>query len=285
MLNSQILPLQLPKRVGIGLKAQHYQDILEHQPDLGFLEIHPENYMGDGGPQHRYLEAIRNLYPVSMHGVGLSLGSTDGIDRDHLQRLKTLCERYQPHQVSEHLSWSHVDNIYFNDLLPLPYTHETLALACDNVLATQDFLKRTIIVENPSTYVAYKNNDYIETEFLKALVEHTDCGLLLDINNIFVSATNNGFDPYAYIDQIDPSAVVEVHLAGHSETTLSNGKILRIDNHGSKVKQDVWQLFKYFLQKTMQPVATLIEWDTDIPPLKVLLDEAETAEKYLRELR
>ncbi|WP_045860687.1 MNIO family bufferin maturase [Teredinibacter purpureus] len=271
----------LPLRCGVGLKAQHYNDIIHEQPNVGWFEIHPENYMGPGGPPHHYLQKIRAQYPLSLHGVGLSLGSSEGVSSEHLHALKRVIDRYQPAQVSEHIAWSHWNSIYLNDLLPLPYTHESLQILCDNIDRTQAFLGRSILIENPSTYIDFSYSDLTESAFINEACQRTGAGLLLDVNNIFVSATNNGFDPYHYIDTINTQYIGEIHLAGHTEKTLPDASIIRIDDHGSAVKNSVWMLFKYLLTKTNKPFPTLIEWDNDIPEWAVLEGEAHKAETLL----
>lgn len=270
----------LPNTVGIGLKAQHYQCILEQRPTLGWFEIHPENYMGNGGLPHKYLTQIAQHYPLSMHGVGMSLGSTEGIASEHLNALKNVVERYQPAQVSEHLAWSHHQGIYLNDLLPLPYTRESLAIITRNIHHVQDVLARPILIENPSAYLGFNHNDMDEPHFLSEIVKTTGCGLLLDVNNVYVSATNQGFDPTHYIEQLPLDAVGEIHLAGHT-TQHVEGDILLIDDHGSAVTDDVWALYEVTLQKLKRPTAVLIEWDTNIPALDVLLHEASLAQQLL----
>jgi len=274
---------KLPPHIGIGLKAQHYEELLniapEHAP--GWLEVHPENYMGAGGLPHDYLTRLADRYALSMHGVGMSLGSADGVDETHLQRLKILVDRYQPAQVSEHLSWSHWNATFLNDLLPLPYTKESLAFITANIQKVQDTLGRTIIIENPSTYIDFKRSDYSEPDFFKRIVATTGCGLLLDINNVFVSASNNTFDPYQYIDDYPTPYVEEVHLAGHSIKPLTDTKSIRIDDHGSPVRPEVWHLFDHFIRKVGRALPTLIEWDTDIPELTTLLHEASMARQHI----
>lgn len=272
----------LPHGTGISLKPQHYQEILEDKPKIPWLEIHPENYMGMGGPPHFYLEKIRSQYPLSMHGVGMSLGSADGIDTNHLDKLKALVDRYQPEQVSEHLSWSHWNEHYMNDLLPLPYTEDSLQCVANNIDRVQVALGRNILIENPSTYIAFDKQDYSETDFFSALVKKTGCGLLLDINNVFVSAYNNSFDAYEYIDQYPRQEVNEIHLAGHSLKTLTNEKKIRIDDHGSPVGEEVWELYNYFQTLEKRLFSTLIEWDTDTPELCVLLQEARSADEIMQ---
>lgn len=272
---------QLPCRAGIGLKAQHYTQLIEDTSATSWLEIHPENYMGAGGPPHRYLSKLREDYPLSMHGVGMSLGSASGIDEKHLTRLKKLVDRYQPEHVSEHLSWSHWNAIFLNDLLPLPYTAQSLEIICDNINKVQDFLGRSILVENPSTYIDFAQSDYSEPEFFAELVKRCGCDVLLDINNIYVSAYNNGFDSKAYIDAFPLASVKEIHLAGHALKELSSGQKIRIDDHGSKVVAEVWSLYEYFFTHYKKPIATLIEWDTNIPELAILTSQAHEANRIM----
>lgn len=269
----------IPAAAGIGLKAQHYREILETDPPLGWFEVHPENYMGAGGPPHHYLTRIRERYPLSLHGVGLSLGSAGGLDPDHLRRLKTLVDRYEPGLVSEHLSWSVFDGAYLNDLLPLPLTEEALTHVAAHVDEMQTALGRRVLVENPSAYVRVRNDTMSEPEFLTELARRTGCGLLLDINNVYVSARNHGFDTGAYLDAIDPALVGEMHLAGHAVERI-DGHELRIDDHGSEVCDAVWTLYASFIAYAgAKP--TLIEWDTDVPELGTLLREAARAQTVL----
>jgi len=274
----------LPARSGIGLKAQHYQDIIEHQPDVGGFEIHAENYMGNGGSPHAYLNKICETYPLSIHGVGLSLGSANGINTEHLERFKTLVQRYQPAQISEHLSWSQHDDIFLNDLLPLPYTKEALHIFQKNIDHVQSILNQKILIENPSAYIGFNNNTLEEPDFLNQLCEKTGCGLLLDINNVYVSAHNQKFSAHDYLLAIDDKHVKEIHLAGHATQTLSNNNTLKIDDHGSAICDDVWQLYDIFIKQTEKTYPTLIEWDTNIPDIKILLAEAQQAEKRMHKL-
>lgn len=267
----------LPPSSGIGLKAQHYSALLSQPKRVGWLELHPENYMGEGGPPHRYLTALREHYPLSMHGVGMSLGTANGVDEKHLQRLKKLVDRYQPESVSEHLSWSHWNSIYLNDLLPLPYTKESLNVICANIDHVQSVLGRRILIENPSTYIDFAQSDFNETDFFREIIQRCDCRVLLDINNVYVSANNNGFDAQQYLENFPRQYVEELHLAGHSEQLLSNQQRLCIDDHGSKVRDEVWELYKHFFEYEQRPIATLIEWDTDIPDIDTLISESEKA--------
>jgi len=268
----------LPKKSGIGLKPQHYELFLDQKPDIAWLEIHPENYFGKGGPAHYFLEKIAQDYPISMHGVGLSLGSANGLNKTHLNRLKQLTDQYQPAVFSEHLAWSENNNQYFNDLLPLPYSEESLEIFIKNVLETQDTLKRKILIENPSIYIQTPNQ-MSEIEFLNELIKKTDCGLLLDINNVYVSAFNLGFDPQDYLNQFPAHAVEEIHLAGHSDKVLDAVPV-KIDDHGSVVCKDVWKLYEDFIIKN-GAISTQIEWDTNTPELNIWLDEAKKSDAII----
>lgn len=274
--------LPIPAQAGIGLRAPHYRELLATRPAVGWLEAHSENYFGDGPPLY-YLERLRGHYPLSLHGVGLSLGSTDLLDRRHLQQLKTLIARVEPGLVSDHLSWSSVGGTYLNDLLPLPYTEESLALFGARVRAAQDFLGRELLIENPSSYLQYRHSTIPEAEFLSELVRTSGCGLLLDVNNVYVSAANHGFDPLRYLHTLPAAAVKEIHLAGFSVNRYEDGEIL-IDTHGARVAAPVWALFRAAVQR-LGPVPTLIEWDSDIPDLAVLLDERHQADAILNEER
>jgi uncharacterized protein (UPF0276 family) len=259
---------------GIGLRAAHVAEIMATRPAVGWLEVHAENYMG-GGPGVRALERLRRDYPVSVHGVGLSLGTAGGLDRAHLERLAALVQRLEPVLVSEHLSWSVTGGAYLNHLLPLPGTEEALDVVADHVARVQDRLGRRVLVENPSSYLRFAHSPIPEPAFLDALTRRTGCGLLCDVNNIYVSARNLGGDPVAYLDALDPTTVAEIHLAGHTVNDADGHEIL-IDDHGSRVAPAVWNLHEHALA-CFGPVPTLIEWDTDVPPLAVLLDEAALA--------
>lgn len=265
-----------PVKTGVGLKPCHYQIILDTLPDVGWFEVHTENYMGSGGPPHRYLDAIRQHYPLSFHGVSLSLGSAQPLNRPLLDRTRALIDRYQPSLVSEHLSWSVVGETYFNDLLPLPYTEESLKLTIDHVAETQDVLGRRILIENPSTYLQFSASDLTESEFLSEIVTHTGCGLLVDINNLYVNAGNHGIDPVKWMTEIPVTAVGELHLGGHHVNRHDHRKIL-IDDHGSAVADPVWELYQTALDLLgMSP--TLVEWDTGVPAFHVLHEEAKRAD-------
>lgn len=270
----------IPARAGLGLKAEHARSILDGRPALGFFEIHAENYMGAGGPPHRFLEAVRRAYPLSVHGVGLSIGGPCPLDRAHLDRLCRVVERYRPGLVSEHLAWSTHDGAHLNDLLPLPLTEVTLARVSGHVAEVQDALGRQLLIENPAAYLAFTESTIPETEFLARLAERTGCGLLLDVNNVRVSATNLGYDPVAYLDSFPAEHVGEIHLAGYDEEVEPDGGRLLIDAHGCAVRDDVWPVFRHALSRT-GPVPTLIEWDNDVPEWPVLYREARAADREL----
>lgn len=276
---------KIPSLAGVGLKAQHYKTILQEKPKLGWFEVHPENYMGAGGPPHKYLTAIRELYPLSLHGVGMSLGGpSKRLDPEHLKRFKVLKDRYEPWLISEHLAWSTHEGKFFNDLLPLPYTEETLNHLANHVDEMQTYMGKQVLIENPSAYLAYESSPYAETEFLDQLVKRTGCGLLLDVNNIFVSANNQGYDAYDYLDAYPVEHVEEIHLGGHSvelieDDDLGIGKLL-IDDHSSAVIDDVWDIYKKLIAKT-GPKPSLIEWDGDIPEWPVLYNEAKIADGFM----
>ncbi|WP_394791080.1 DUF692 domain-containing protein [Rhodoferax sp.] len=277
------LPTSLPARSGVGLKSAHYREILETAPDLGFFEIHAENYLVAGGPFHHYLGRIRENYPLSIHGVGLSIGADGPLDAAHLDALALLIARYAPASFSEHLAWSSHGDVFLNDLLPLPYTAATLQRVCEHIDQVQSRLQRQMLLENPSTYIAFASSAMDEPEFIREVVRRTGCGLLLDVNNVHVSSINHGFDAQAYIRALPLQAVGEIHLAGFAETCDSLGAALLIDSHGAPVAQAVWDLYAYTLGLT-GPVATLLERDNDVPALPVLLAEAQAAERHLRAL-
>lgn len=269
----------IPASAGIGLRFQHHEAVLRDRPRIGWMEVHSENYMGGGVPL-RCLDAIRRDYPVSLHGVALSLGSADGLDSAHLDRLAALTQRIEPGLVSEHLAWSVVDGTYLADLLPLPMTEEALEVVCRNVDIAQARLRRRILVENPSSYLRYRHATIPEWVFLAEVSRRTGCGLLCDVNNIYVSACNHGFDAGAYLAALPVAAVAEIHLAGHTRRDLGEGRSIRIDDHGSPVRAEVWALYEAALARFGR-VPTLIEWDNDIPPLPILLAEAGKAERRL----
>jgi uncharacterized protein (UPF0276 family) len=269
----------LPIGAGIGLRAPHVAEVLAGHPAAAWLEVHAENYMG-GGPAPRALDAVRRDHPVSIHGVGLSLGSAEGVDRAHLGRLAALVARIEPALVSEHLSWSGVGGAYLNHLLPFPYTREALDVFVRNVDTVQETLGRPILVENPSLYLRFSVSPIPEPEFLASLARRTGCRLLLDVNNAYVSTQNLGGDARQYLDAIPAGLVAEIHLAGHTLTEADGHPIL-IDDHGSRVPAAVWRLYAHALAR-LGPVPTLVEWDTDLPALAVLVEEAETADRFLR---
>ncbi|PJI45564.1 MAG: hypothetical protein CTR54_06380 [Rhizobium sp.] len=270
----------LPRRTGVGFKPEHFAEIDAGPQPLGFFEIHAENYMGAGGPPHARLSRLREDYALSVHGVGLSIGAMQPLDREHLQRLKVLCDRYQPESFSEHLAWSSHGEVFLNDLLPLPYTQATLDCVVAHIDEVQTLLKRQMLLENPATYLTFRESTFEETDFLAEVVRRTGCGLLLDVNNVFVASTNHGIDPRAYLARFPLAHVGETHLGGHSEATDDAGAALLIDSHDTAVKDPVWALYEEVIERT-GPVATLIEWDNDVPDWPVLLDEARAAEDIL----
>ena len=284
---------KLPRLAGIGLKPEHYGSVLQSVSasdsaegmNLGdppdWLEIHPQNYFGAGGPPHRWLSAIAEHRPLSFHSVGLSLGSAAGCDLEELTQLAARCDRYEPAMVSDHLSWSGSASNRYPDLLPVPYTDEALGHFVTQITVVQDRLKRRILIENPSRYLAFARDDMDEIDFLHLLCELSGCGILLDINNIEVSATNLGLDPLAMIDAIDPNLVGEVHLAGHAREEHPDGPLL-IDDHGSPVSDLTWALFARFIARAGR-LPVLVEWDTDVPDYAVLMGEAHKAEAIMRE--
>ncbi len=278
----------LPLRAGVGLKPQHYASALEAvsasiddpQSPPAWFEVHPQNYFCAGGPPHRWLTAFADVAPLSFHSVGLSLGSADGVNIDELEQLAALCERYAPAMVSDHLSWSGSASNRYPDLLPVPYTEEALDHFAAQVGRVQERLGRAILIENPSRYLAFAGDTMSEADFLHSLCQRSGCGLLLDINNIEVSATNLGLDPEAMVDAINPSLVGEVHLAGHATEHHDHGPLL-IDDHGSVVSHATWQLFERFAERA-GPCPVLIEWDTNVPEFDVLMTEAAIADAIIR---
>jgi uncharacterized protein (UPF0276 family) len=260
-----------PPGVGIGLRHAHYRDFLAAVPSIDWVEVHSENYFGDGGYDLHVLDTVRRDLPVSLHGVGLGLGSATPLDCEHLRKLARLVARVEPAVVSEHLCWGAVPNGHLNDLLPMPLSELALEVLCAHVGEVQDMLRRAILVENVSTYVRFRDDQYGETAFLAELARRTGCGVLLDVNNLFVNQRNHGEDAVAAMDALPRELVGEIHLAGHRVTNIAV-----IDDHGSRVAPEVWVLYDYALQR-FGDVPTLIEWDTDVPPLEVLLDEAKSA--------
>ena len=275
-------PASLPEEpVGIGLRTPHYEDVLETDLKLGWLEVHPENYFGGGVHRHLLSEA-RKKYNLSLHAVGLSLGSDEPVSEEHLRQFKELIDIFQPFNVSDHASWSASGNAHLNDLLPLPYTQASLDKLARNVETSQEYFGRKILIENPSTYLAFEGNEMHEDVFMNTLAEMTGCGILLDLNNIYVQAHNHGYDAWSYIETIDPRHVGEMHLAGHIEQKAGDGIIL-VDTHSRPVKGDVWDLYKHAVEK-IGVVPTLIEWDTDIPDLATIVAEADKARAIIQNL-
>lgn len=270
-----------PPSTGVSLKPCYYQQLLAEHPAVGFLELHAENYLAPGGPARYYLQQLREHYPVTVHGVGLSIGG-ETLDLAHLERVARLVEWCQPVVFSEHLAWSTHSGQFFNDLLPLPYTAQTLARVCQHIEQIQERLKRPMLLENPSVYVQFSDNDYQETEFLAQIVARTGCSLLLDINNVEVACFNRRSDPYAYLDQFPLHAVRQIHLAGHA-TERDAAEPLKIDSHDRQVSDPVWQLYRYLLSKRGD-VATLIEWDAELPAFNVLQQQAHYADRIRREV-
>jgi uncharacterized protein len=280
MISEEEAKSAIPASIGIGLRAPHLAEIIAARPALGFLEVHAENYMG-GGPGLTELLRLRRDYRLSLHGVGLSLGSAEGLDAAHLAELKRLASQLAPFLISEHLSWSISGGTYLNDLLPLPYTEETLAIVADNIGRAQDALGRPLLLENPSAYLRFRHSTIAEADFLAELVRRCGCGLLCDVNNIFVSAGNLGFDAEAYLDALPAQAVGEIHLAGHA-TAARGGMTLLIDDHGSRVPAPVWTLYRHALRR-FGLVPSLVEWDRNLPALPVLLEEAALATRLAQD--
>ena len=275
-----LIASHLPACTGVGFKPVHLSDILASPQPVGFFEVHAENYMGAGGPPHAQLTALRERHALSVHGVGLSIGSMRPLDRAHLARLKRLCDRYQPESFSEHLAWSSHDEVFLNDLLPLPYTDATLARIIEHVDEVQTVLGRQMLLENPATYIRFSESTIPEIDFLNQVSERTGCGLLLDINNVFVSARNHDTEPRAYLDAFPLDRVKQIHLGGHTEETDDVGAPLLIDTHGSPVSAAVWALYRHVIART-GAVATLIEWDNDIPDWPTLRAEGASAQDVL----
>ena len=268
--------------VGVGFKPEHFEAIVDTRPQLGFFEVHAENYMGAGGAPHRRVDAIRERYPLSLHGVGLSIGSPGPLDQAHLQRLAAVAKRFEPALVSEHLAWSTHEGAFFNDLLPLPYTAETLGRVAEHIDEVQNALGRRMLLENPSTYVVFAESTWAETDFLREIARRTGCGLLLDVNNVFVSAVNHGHDPDRYLADFPLSAVGEIHLAGYAEDTDEAGLPLLIDAHNSPIREAVWALYTATIRR-LGATPTLIEWDNDVPVWPTLLNETRRAERAIIE--
>ncbi len=281
-------PVRLPAhllrpRAGAGFKPEHLNSILNDEPSAAFFEVHAENYMGKGGAPHAQLTRLRQDYPLSVHGVGMSIGAPGALDRNHLARLKTVVDRWQPSLVSEHLAWSTHEETYLNDLLPVPYTRDVLARVCDHIDEVQSALARPILLENPSTYVLFDQCEMNETAFIREISRRTGCGLLLDVNNVFVSASNHGFSPVDYLDSFPLEKVQEIHLAGHATEEDSFGNPLLIDAHDRPVADEVWRLYRHVAALT-GPLPTLIEWDNDIPGWDVLIAEMAAANAVLDDI-
>ncbi|WP_323766266.1 DUF692 domain-containing protein [Marinovum sp.] len=273
----------LPAAPGVGYKPQHYSQIMAEAAPVEWLEIHAENYMGDGGRPLAQLRALSERFAFSVHGVGLSIGGEGPLDTDHLARLKQLCDWLQPASFSEHLAWSTHDSHFLNDLLPLPYTNTTLARICDHIDQLQETLGRQMLLENPSSYLAFAESCWDEPAFLDEIARRTGCGLLLDVNNVFVSATNLGFSPQGYIDAFPLARVGEVHLGGHDEDEDDHGAPLLIDSHGRAIADPVWALLGYTLARS-GPRPLLVEWDNDVPDWPALHDEARRADRALAQV-
>ncbi len=272
----------IPAAAGVGLRHAHYGNFLNGGPAVAWLEVHSENYLCPGGPRLATLEAIRQYYPLSCHGVGLSLGSAEGLDAGHLARLRSLVDRFEPGLVSEHVSWSTTGGDYLNDLLPLPYTEEALGILVRNIGQAQEALGRSILIENPSSYVTFAESTIPEWEFCAEAARRSGCGLLLDVNNIHVSARNHGYDAHEFLNAIPGGLVGEIHIAGHADTQW-DGRPVLIDDHGSTVKDAVWDLLDAALAR-IGPKPVLMEWDLDLPPLDILLGEAAKAQAALDRL-
>jgi uncharacterized protein len=270
----------IPAAAGIGLRFPHHRAVLQGRPAVPWFEVHAENYMGGGKPL-AYLETIRRDYPIAVHGVALSLGAAEGIDARHLQRLAALARRIEAGLVSEHLAWTASGATHFPDLLPLPYTEEALDIVCRNVAHVQEVLGRQLLVENPSTYLRYRHSTIAEWDFIAAMAARTGCAILCDVNNIYVSACNHGFDALAYLRALPAAAIGEFHLAGHQVRRREDGRSIRIDDHGSRVAPPVWSLYTEAVA-LFGPRPTLIEWDTNVPALAVLLEEAARAERLMQ---
>jgi uncharacterized protein len=279
------IPLRFPALpigglAGTSFKHQHLAAIRAEGQARGFFEVHAENYMGAGGPPHRVLEAMRRDFPISLHGVCMSIGGERPLDKAHLARFRGLVERYEPALVSEHLAWSTHETTYFNDLLPLPYTAATLGRVCDHIDQVQEAIRRPMLLENPATYIAFRDSTMRETDFIRDVARRTGCGLLLDVNNVFVSATNHGFSALDYLSDFPLADVGEIHLAGHAEQSDDEGDPLLIDSHDGPVADAVWKLFEIVISRR-GPVPTLVEWDSKIPDWPILKAEAAAAQRIL----
>lgn len=281
MTQSAMCSNQIPAKSGVGLKSKHYEAILESLPDIGWFEVHPENYMGDGGPPHHYLSKIRENYPLSLHGVGLSIGGESALSQDHLARLKNLIERYEPALFSEHLAWSTHDDTFYNDLLPVAYDERTLNRVVAHIQQVQETVGRQMLLENPSTYVAWASSTMSEIDFIKEVQRRSGCGLLFDVNNVYVSCSNHGIDPMSYIKDFPLDKVQEIHLGGHAPDIDDLGKPLLIDAHDREVDEKVWILFERTIEMIGE-IPTLVEWDNNVPEWPVLFKEASAAGEILK---
>lgn len=270
----------LPQRAGLGLKPEHFLHVQSHRPDVGFFEVHAENYLVAGGPMHHHLTRIREQYPLSIHGVGLSIGSEEPMDKHHIEAVARLVDRYQPAVFSEHLAWSSHGGVFFNDLLPLPYNLPTLNRVCDHIDQLQTRLGRSMLLENPSTYVEFASSTWSEGDFLREVIQRTGCGLLLDVNNVYVSSVNHGRDPVRSLCELPCHATGEIHLAGFAEDLDAAGDRLLIDTHGAPIAEAVWSLYDTALAIT-GPRPTLIERDNNLPGFQVLQAEAQQAEQRM----
>jgi uncharacterized protein (UPF0276 family) len=284
MLEPLLMETNLKQRhcVGVGLKPEHGRVILESKPAMGFFEVHAENYMGAGGPPHRLLTAIRDAYPLSIHGVGLSIGADRPLALPHLQRLGALVARYEPQFVSEHFAWSRHDGGFLNDLLPVPYTDESLSVVVDHIDQIQSVLGRRLLLENPSTYLVFEHNTYAEGEWIAEVVKRTGCALLLDVNNAYIACINHQWDPCAYIDAFPLDAVEEIHLAGHARDVDERGHPVLIDTHDRRVDEAVWDLYRHTIRRT-GALPTLVEWDASLPAWSILEAEALRAQSAMRD--
>ncbi|WP_147103677.1 DUF692 family multinuclear iron-containing protein [Tateyamaria sp. syn59] len=280
MLDATLTPPRLPAAPGVGYKAQHFADLREAPGPVKWLEVHAENYMGDGGRPHAQLRALREDFAISVHGVGLSIGGEGRLDPDHLGRLKHLVAWLEPASFSEHLAWSTHGAEFLDDLLPLPYTDATLTRVADHIDEVQEVLGRRMLLENPSSYLAFAESTWSETDFLAELVRRTGCGLLLDVNNVFISATNLDYTPQSYLDAYPLAAVGEIHVGGHDEDEDDHGAPLLIDSHGREAAEPVWALLDHALAGT-GPAPVLVEWDNDVPNWPTLRAEAERAASAL----
>ena len=280
MLDSSSRPGPLPDAPGVGYKPQHFNDLMTEPGPVRWIEVHAENYMGDGGRPLAQLAALAERFAISVHGVGLSIGGEGPLDRAHLDRLKRLCDRINPASFSEHLAWSSHGGAYLNDLLPLPYTASTLERVAGHINCVQDHLGRQMLLENPSSYLAFSESSLSETDFLAEVVHQTSCGLLLDVNNVFVSATNLGLDANAYIDAFPTDHVREIHVGGHDDDSDDRGEALLIDSHAQPVSDPVWTLLAHVLRRT-GPRPVLVEWDNDVPDWPTLRAEARRAAEVL----